>query len=245
MSAAPAKSPAVKSNKPKSPAAPSKTLKDAVADVRLAYDQYSHAGFSRGELASVLGVSATSGPFGSRLFTLKEYGLIEGSVDNLKASSLFKRIHASAEGSAEFKKAALEATNRSSVFKTILGNFGQKLPSVDVIASRLEMQHSFNKERAQATAKILRESLDYAGVIDRSGNVLTPRNDGANEEVEEDASETPAGKQREARGEPPPRSALTLEVPLENGRVVKVYYPIDLNENEASKVGKVIAALVG
>ena len=66
-------------DEPKSPPTPSRSLGDAVNDVKKLYAEYSHGKFGKAEIASTLGVAATSGPFAAHLFTLKAFALINQS----------------------------------------------------------------------------------------------------------------------------------------------------------------------
>jgi hypothetical protein len=138
--------------KPKSPAAPSRNLQDAVADVMKLYLVYSHAGFSKEEIASKLGVKVTSGPFGARVFTLKEYGLIEKYNGNFKVSQSFMTFKTAPKDGAVFKRAALDAIKQSKVFSELLAEFKGKLPDQDSVAQRLETQKHFNADRSKEIA---------------------------------------------------------------------------------------------
>src|SRR4051812_15591027 len=77
---------AASKGKPKSPPAPSRSLREAFADVQKLYDIYGRAEFGRAELASTLGISSTAGPTAGRIFTYKEFGLIQQSGDGFKVS---------------------------------------------------------------------------------------------------------------------------------------------------------------
>src|SRR4051794_39034378 len=124
---------AQRANKPKSPPSPSRTLEDCVADARKLYEAYTHGSFSRAEIGSTLKVSSTSGPFAQRLFSLREFGVIEGDASNFKVSEAFKKIHSAERGSADFKSAALAAIKKSDTFRDLLAAFPNKLPAHDVV----------------------------------------------------------------------------------------------------------------
>jgi len=235
-----------KKSKPKSPPVPSRTLEDCVGDARRLYDEYSHGSFSRAELASALGVSSTSGPFAQRLFSLREFAVIESDGSNFKVSSNFMTMNSNGRGSAEFKGAALRAIKRSDTFRELLESFPNKLPSTEGVASRLETQKKFNAEAAKRAAKVLEESLRYAGVLDSSNNILPIRETGAEppgngdgadheREGEEDVNE-----KVDAGG----TSTLRVEIPVGDDRKVVIHYPRDLSGDEAKKVGNVLAAIV-
>jgi hypothetical protein len=231
--------------KSKSPPIPSRTLKDAVEDVKKLYKTYTHGSFSKAELASTLGVSATSGPFAGKYFTLREYGLLEGTGDNLKVSKSFIDINRAQSGSPAFKHAALEAIKRSDVFTELLTEWKTKLPPKEAVANRLEHQKRFNPNRARAAATVLEESLRFAGVLDVSNNILPIREGPAG--AERDRLDLGGAERHEEEGldDGGERPSLRTEIPLGDGRRVVVSYPSDLTGQEAAKVGNVLKAIVG
>ncbi len=237
-----------KSNKPKSPPVPSKSLEDCVADARKLYDAYTHGSFSRAEIGSTLKVSSTSGPFAQRLFSLREFGVIEGDANNFKVSEIFKTINSSERGSAEFKSAALVAIKKSETFRDLLVAFPNKLPAQDVVASRLENQKKFNPARAKQAAKVLEESLRYAGVLDASNNILPVRDDpnAGNSTSSNGNGEQTQNDDADFRDDPGSSTTPTLsvEIPVGEDRKVAIRYPRDLTADEAGKVGNVLKAIV-
>lgn len=233
--------------KPKSPPVPSRSLSDCFADVKKLYSEYSHANFSRGEIASALNVSATSGPFGGRLFSLKEFGLIDSAANEYRVSETFMTMNSNPVGSLEFKTAALAAIRRSDTFRELLDEFKSKLPSADAVAGRLETQKRFNRDRAKIAATVLEESMRYAGLVDGNNNVLPvraapspPGSGGPNENNENENNDDEHSLDRP----PPAKDDLRVEVPVGEDREVVVYYPRDLTSDEAQKVGRVLAAIV-
>jgi hypothetical protein len=235
-----------KTRKPKSPPVPSRSLEDCVADGLKLYEAYTHGSFSRAEVGSTLKVSSTSGPFAQRLFSLREFGVLEGDANNFKVSETFKKINRSERDSVEFKTAAVSAIKKSDTFRDLLVAFPNKLPAQDVVASRLENQKKFNPERAKQAAKVLEESLRYAGVLDSSNNILPVRDD-AITDTENDRRERLA-EENSHRDEHDDDTAatptLSVEIPVGTDRKVAIRYPRDLTPDEAKKVGNVLTAIV-
>ena len=233
---------APKARRPKSPPVPSKSLEGCVADVKKVYTEYSHGSFSRAELGSALGVSASSGPFSSRLASLRQFGLIEATGDGFKVTDGFMILNSNGHGTAAFKSEALRAIKLPPTFREVLEEFSSKLPSRDAVTSRLENQKKFNAEAASRAAAVLEESLRYAGVLDTSNNILPVRAgkedgklDGVEERIENVGNESDTGSGGGV--------ALRVEVPVGDRKVV-VHYPHDLTAPEAKKVGAVLAAIV-
>jgi hypothetical protein len=226
-----------KRRRPRSPAVPSLDLEAAVADVTKLYKEFSHGSFSRSEIASTLGMSADSGPFGGKFFSLKEYGLLEPTGSDFRVSELHQRLTSGERDSADFKNAALSAIRRSDVFAWVLNEAGTKLPGTEIIAKRLENQKQFNDERAKRAAEVLHAALRYAGVLDRSNNILPVRST--------DSGRGRPGEDLLDRGEDAPEvpGNLSLSVPLGPGRVAMINYPQDLTARDAAKIGNVLRAV--
>jgi hypothetical protein len=230
-----------RARKPKSPPVPSRNLRESLDDVRRIYDTYSHGTFSKAEIASTLGLSATSGPFAGRFYTLREYGLIEGSGDSFKVTQAFRDMNGKPPDSAAFKKRALEAIKRSKIFGELLSEWKTKLPPQEAVAKRLEDQKQFNADRAKAIAKVLEESLRQAGVLDANNNILPIRGADGAEEAFAPADEDETLDEVDHADQP---NVLKTEIPVGEGRRVVVGYPSDLSKAEAEKVGRVLVAIV-
>lgn len=235
-----------KPRRPRSPAVPSRSLDDAFADTKRLYNTYTHGTFSKSELASALGVSATSGPFAGRFFSLKEYGLVDGANDSFRVSQRFLGMKDEATTSATFKRSALDAIKSSGIFAELLGDWKTKLPPREAVATRLEQQKKFNPDRAKEIAAVLEESLRFAGVLDANNNILPIRDDadaggGGNDRRDDDLDDY---GRRDDVGNGKLGAHLRTDIPLGDGRRVIVSYPNDLTEQEAQKVGNVLKAIV-
>lgn len=234
-------------NKPKIPPVPTRSLQDCLEDVRKLYEQYGHSNFSKAEIASVLRLSATSGAFNPRLFALKQFGLLDQYRDEFRASKLFMDLKTLERDSSAFKQRALDAINGSDIFSEMLREFKMRLPTVSMIAQRLETQKQFNPERAKLAATVFEQSLRYAGVLDANNNIM-PVRDAPMREAARDVPETghggnhvqPPGKPTEDMEE----NHLRLEVPLTNSRKVTIWYPEDVNADEVVKIQKMLAGFI-
>jgi hypothetical protein len=241
-----------KSNKPKSPATPSRALGESFEDAKKLYTQYSHGKFAKAEIASRLGISATSGPFAARLFTLKEFGLVSQSGSDYTVSDTFMTLNSTNSSDAAFKQAALEAIRGSETFRQLLDDFRTKLPSIETVAGRLETQRKFNADPARQAARVLEKSLRYAGILDAANNIL-PVRDGAasgggaqtrHSTTENNSRSSTDGANEVAEDSLAP-DTLSMEIPVGEDRKVVIRYPRDLSSAEAKKVGNVLNAVVG
>lgn len=230
------------SKKSKSPPSPSYGLEDLFDNTEILYGEFGRNSFNKEEIASTLGQSSTSGPFKNRFFSLRELGLIESadeSGDEFKVSDRFIQMRTKERESAAFRRAAREAIESASVFQTVLEVYEGKLPSQDNVANRLESDHGFNPKKAQTVARVLEESMHFAGVLDENNNILPIREPDAETDSEDEPEDETPGKPHRA-----PEEHLTTEVPVGENEVVKVVYPQDLSAADAKKVGAVLAALV-
>lgn len=241
-----------KTHKPRSPAVPSRTLEDCVDDVKKLYEEYSHAKFTKSEIGSTFGVSAATGPFRQRLFSIKEFGLLDESGGNYSVSDTFRTLNSTDHSDAKFKQAALDAIRQSEIFREVVDSASGKLPSLSAVAHRLETQKRFNAERAKKAANVLEKSMRFAGVLDNSNNILPVRDTGGGgAAVDEDEHDHATdGDRRNGRrhdhgdGTFGP-DTLSVEIPVGEDRKVAIRYPRDLSTDEAKKVGNVLSAIVG
>lgn len=252
----------------RSPVTVSYALPDSLEDARKLYKRYSHADFSAAEVASSLGMTASSSRVGKRIYAMTEYGLIEEAGTGHKVTKRFHVLDSTDRGNSEFKQAAYDAVKSVDLFRELIESFRGKLPDQDVVSERLERQRGFNAERAKEVASIIHRSLTMSGVLDANNNILPIReNGGAAEKPAADESsasskeeESTAGEHRttqqvfvgadqSGRGQssPPAPAQKGLhrsEVPLSDGRMAVVFYPLDLSPKEAEKIGRVLGALV-
>jgi hypothetical protein len=241
-----AASAAAKKKKPNSPKAPGIALRGAVAEVTKVYRQYSHSTFTRGEMASSLGMSSGSGAFYAKAATLNMYGLVEESGGKIKVSDAFKALHQAPASSAEMKRNALQAISKPVVFASLLRQFGQKIPDESAIALRLEMSERFNRDRALEVASAFRSSLADFGLIDGNGNVLPVRDEqdggvpGHDDEDDQQAT-TPGGGSKVA-DIPAQPGTFRVEVPLANGRRAIVALPEDVSAADTTKICAILNA---
>lgn len=227
---------AKKKGSPKSPRAPSFSLDVSFSDAQRVYDKYGHGVVSTPEVAAALGMSAKSSSLRRRIFTLKEFGLLDSADSDFKVSPLFLEMKSAVPNSPQFKGHAVTAIEGSSLFAELLREFNGKLPPRDAVAVRLETQRRFSADRAREVADTLERSLRFAGVLDAGGNILPVR--------EEPLDETHPERQAPADQQGVTAQGLKVEIALDSGRTVTVFYPADLTSDDAAKISKVVSALI-
>lgn len=233
-------------NRHHGPAGPSKSLGDSFEDTRRIYSTFGHGQFSRSEIASALNVSANSGPFAMRFHTLKSYGMITAGSDGFVVSDHFRQM-AESDGSGDvFSRLAFDAIQKPQLFMQLIKEFRGKLPAPEQLIKRLELKIKMSPTRASTTARVLRDSLKFAGVLDARDNIIMPRVL-SNAPLEEGAGDFPEPSESGISPAMPSNQTsvtmLEIQVPLGDDRVVKINYPRDLSLDDAAKIGTIIKAV--
>lgn len=223
--------------KPLSPRSPARNLEISLGNARKVYKSYAHGTFTKGEVAHALKCSAISGAFITTLFSLKEFGLLDLVGKDFKMSKWFLELDSAKQGTEKFKEAALRSIRNSAMLDALLNEFKDQLPSRDVVANRLETRRKFNKEKAKQVAKVLENSLQFAGILGSSNQILPVRASEGVGEVEDSGNEDTPDHEITGR--------LKLELPLSDRRTLTIFYPPDLKSAEANKVATVLKAIVG
>jgi hypothetical protein len=226
---------------------PSYSLSQCFEDVKKLYTQYSHATFSKAEVANVLGFSAGSGPFGSRMASLKVFNLLEEKDGAYKATELFKSLRIAQKGTPEFSNLAIQAIKYSSLFEEILKEFRHKIPATETLAQRLEIQKKFTDAKAKTIASILIDSLNFAGVLDSNNNFLEPKKTDPSIEKPPTTVSGVGGNDTPCSSESNTNTinSLQIEIALANNRMSRVIYPRDISKEDAIKIGNVLSAIAG
>lgn len=229
-------------------APPMKSFEDSLKYTKSLYETYSHNKFTKSEIASILNFSASSGGFSYVLSAIRSFGLIVPDSDTFKVSDLFKKIKVADANTIEFKQLCYESIRNVSLYSELLDEFKHKLPPYTTIANRLEIHKQMSPTSARTVAKLFEESLKYAGILDGNNNILLPR---GNDETPNEISAIEKEKKEENdetefastmnKGQKP----LTLEIPLNEGRVAKIIYPHDITKEETAKVSTVLNAIAG
>lgn len=241
----------------RSPSSPSRSLARCFEAGTKLYKVFPNAMFDESQLANVLGLSVASSSLKGWLSDLKQYGLIEkvGSKEYVVSATLKEYSIADKP-----KQLAIqyELAVRPKLFSQIIENQGNHLPDTATLANVLTARFAFNNARALKVAKALRESLEWANAIDSKGNIIKPSMerfaataDGVSNEKNEDLgpnsklsddfsldADTHSGSSDNASD-----PLLVTEVPLGNGRRIRIQYPANATEKEAEKACAVLKAL--
>lgn len=233
---------------PKSPNSPSRPLESCFNIALDLYDSFPNATFSSTQIASVVGMSATSGTFKSLVSDLKQYGLVDTTAPSEYAIAQCVKDYSISDRETQ-KSIRYRCAVSPQAFSSILSSQGNHLPKLEILEGILRSKHNFNKEKAKKTAKALLESLNWAEALDAKGNVVAPSNFTPSDDRCTDWQEagfrdtTPSETTALIPNHLPPDNVLTVDIPLDSDRVVHIQYPQDLNQREAEKIGNVLKAL--
>lgn len=242
----------------RSPSTPSRALSTCFEAALRLYNVFPNAVFDESQLANVLGLSVTSSSLKGWLSDLKQYGLIEKNGSNEYTVPKILKEYSIADES-EKSMIKYELAVRPKLFSQIIENQGNHLPDTATLANVLTARFSFNNTRALKVAKALRESLEWANAIDLKGNIIKPtqkhvvtdgiassKPEGGNPNAEQrihDDAQVGADDNDSSSFNNRYNPLLVTEVPLENGRRIRLQYPADTTEKEAEKACAVLKAL--
>jgi hypothetical protein len=195
----------------RSPSYPSHDLERAIAYARRIYDADGCAEAAKKVILQHMGFTGESGPAGTALASLRQYGLLEGRGDKYKLTHRALDILLAPNDSQERSKALRDAALDPPIFKEIWEKYSGHLPSDQNLRYYLEKDRGFNKNAVEGVVKALRATVQFAGV-DGSRMDWTPQYGGA------------AGPSGELLQSPPPETPLIpLTIPdARNVRLIQI-----------------------
>lgn len=116
---------------------PEMDVSDAIRIAEKVVRQLKSLTFTKEALAQAIGLSTSnSGAFTHKLADLRKYGIIEGKLDDLRASELAKVI-AIPKNVEERKNAVKTMVLGVPIYKELLDHFGERVPTEDELMSFL------------------------------------------------------------------------------------------------------------
>jgi hypothetical protein len=151
------------SSKHRSPNFPAMALADAVQKVRTIYGQDRRTPTSAAVMLSHLGYGKNvSGSAGRVLAALKQYGLLDEVGDNLRVSDAAFRIFSLSDGSPERVTAIKECARKPRIFREVLEEYPDGLPSDATLSDWLIDKKGFNPTSIAAFIRSFRATIVYA-----------------------------------------------------------------------------------
>ncbi len=150
-----------KRNVHRSPSYPVFDLAEAIEKTKAVYDNDKRASTSADVIASHLGYSAAKGPGGRAVSALKQYGLIEENSGKFRISDLGYTLAHYDRDSTEWRAAAVEAARHPVLFRELMDENPDGLPSDAALRSEL-LKRDFNPAAIPDVVKILRNTITLA-----------------------------------------------------------------------------------
>ncbi len=147
----------------RSPNYPAISLEDAITKVRVVYEHERRNYTARAVILRHLGYKELRGGTGGRVLSaLRQYGLLEEKDDQYRVSDLANRLlHLSAD--APERAAALkESAVKPQIFRELLANYPDGLPSNATLQNYLITKKNFNPDSVGAFVRVFRATIELA-----------------------------------------------------------------------------------
>ncbi|MGA2711663.1 MAG: hypothetical protein ABSG41_01035 [Bryobacteraceae bacterium] len=145
----------------RSPSYPAFSLVEAISKAGAVYAAEKRTATTGDVIASHMGYSAAAGPGGRAVSALRQYGLIEETEGKYRLSDLgYTLVHYEHE-SAEWRAAVAEAARRPTLFRELLEEYPDGLPSDGTLRNNL-LKREFNPGSIQDVVSIFRGTMELA-----------------------------------------------------------------------------------
>lgn len=143
----------------RSPNYPAFSLKEAIDKIKLVYDKERRSTTTPEVVASHLGYSqGVGGPGGRALSALRQYGLLDDVDGKVRISDAAYAIIHFPEGSLERIQALNSAIRRPALFRELLTEYGESMPSDATLKHNL-LKRDFNPSVIDDVVKIFRDTI--------------------------------------------------------------------------------------
>lgn len=150
------------SKKIKSPMYPYITFSDALSKAKLVYKFEKRAATTASILYQHLGYQNKTGSSSRVVSALKQYGLLDEKGGQYRISDRAYRLFNLPDESKEKREIEKELALRPRIFKEVLANFQDGLPSDKTLKSYLILDKGFNENGADIFIRILKAAISFA-----------------------------------------------------------------------------------
>lgn len=160
-----------KRNLHRSPSYPLFSLEVAIEKAKGIYDNDRRSATSADVVASHMGYRAAKGLGGRAVSALRQYGLLEENAGKYRISELGYTLVHFAHDSMEWLAAVADAATRPTLFRELLDQYPEGLPSDATLRNDL-LKRGFNPSAISEVIAVLRDSLSLAkrgGMIHNGG----------------------------------------------------------------------------
>jgi hypothetical protein len=147
----------------RSPSYPAFDLGEAIIKADAVYKGEKRSATTPEVIASHMGYTQANGPGGRAVSALRQFGLIEESSGKYRISDLGYTLAHFDRNSDEWKKAAADAARRPTLFRELLDEYPDGLPSDATLRNDL-LKRDFNPGAISDVVSILRNTISLAGV---------------------------------------------------------------------------------
>jgi hypothetical protein len=178
----------------RSPRYPRQNLSKSLDMVKKLFDGAHQSKMDMDTAAKVIGYSnSASGAASSALGSLRQFGLVDGLRGDIAVSDLAMKILQPMHDE-ERVDALHEAAMKPEIFERIMGQFGDRLPSIDEPIRAFLIRHEgFSAGGADEVVDNLRETLSF--LPEKQSNSLTQRVDTVAQALSEAPSKSDANEQ--------------------------------------------------
>lgn len=220
----------------RSPRYPQISLKEAVAKAKAIYDKDKTAGSPLKAVYSHMGYKGKSGPSSSALGALKRFKLVENRDGRIHLTQRAIAILRLPETDDRRKAALLEAVMAPELYRSLLERYTESgLPSRASLEHEIVLDGRFNHNAIPGLVRDFYESLQFAGLTDEKGVLLTSGGSGLDDgdesqgDDEEDGEAAKAAPRKERKRMPGTKEDVFS---LDEGQVV-LTWPERLSRDSA------------
>lgn len=154
---------------------PSAILSECIENIRKLSSKLGPGPFSREDMAKQLGYAGLNGTSARRIASLGMYGLTEGRGEEIALSDLARRLLRPLPG--EESVVLRDSFFSVDLFKEVFDDYGDHGRLPDALPVVLERKYGIATEVGDTVAKILRESGQFAGVLEADGKIKGSQQD--------------------------------------------------------------------
>ena len=146
----------------RSPSYPAFDLAEAISKAQAVYKGEKRSATTAEVIASHMGYSQANGPGGRAVSALRQYGLIEENSGKYRISDVGYTLAHFDRDSVEWKAAVVEAARRPGLFRELLEEYPDGLPSDATLRNDL-LRRGFNPGAVSDVVSIFRSTMSLAG----------------------------------------------------------------------------------
>jgi hypothetical protein len=198
---------AASSRGPRSPNFPAITLPDALAKVRILYEKDKRAPVGVQTVLTHLGFgNKLSGSTARVLSALRQFGLLEQVGEQFRVTDQAYRMLVLSEGSPDRVKAVQEAAKKPAIYRELLDQYPEGLPSDAALKDFLISSKKFNPASVETFLRVFHASLEFAKLTSSAHNGSAQTEGG--KDVDDASRDEIMDFERSESAKNPPASAI-------------------------------------